>query len=465
MGLREGVDYVCFKEPPKHFDAPHLPIKDFKRTISFRNGSAIKLFSFNYNSLTNGDSCDWMIIDEARFCKQKAVSQAVKCLRGNEEYFGHLSQHKSVTFVTDMPRTQSEFWLLEYLKDVDKEKEKEVKQLLFEKSYLQNKLYDGKKKSKAVVFAINKMIADVDKRMNEVCIDFTYCSLASSFENIYVLGVNTLKNWKRSDTEEEFDISVRNIIPKQIQNCFYASVNSDRSKYYTPKPTSEHLVDYSEERNWTWDGDIDPSQPLYIGMDYNAKICCLMVGQLQDRVITFLKGMHVTSPKKRVDLIQKFSDYYGTRPNKDVVYFYDNTAIAEDADKTIDESFAANTVNELEAAGFNVFPVKLSQTTHAYRFEFWGAIGDGGTEAHPFDFAYNGDNCTDWEYAAQHTQTTTRKIRGKSGFGKDKANEKKEGYDPVKAPHYTEAGDTLAVGLAWIWNGGEVMDSGGVIYN
>lgn len=466
IGLREGEDFVCFKEPPAEWDQPHLTIKDYKRVISFRNGSAIKLFSFNYNSLTNGDSIDWVIIDEARLCKEEKVVQSLKCLRGNEEYFGHLSQHKSVTFVSDMPHTVSEFWLLEYLKQVDKVRETRVKQLVKDKAYCQGKLLK-EKRGKIYKNAWAKLIADIDSEMNKLCIDFTYVSLASSLENIYVLGIQTLKNWKRTDTDIEFRMAVLNEIPQQVKNCYYSQLNPDRSRYYSPKPQQESDIDYLAKKNWTWDGDIDLNQGLYIAMDYNSDITCLSVGQMEGNTIKLLKSFYVTT--KRKDVVVDFYEYYKDLldAGTEVYYFFDNTAIVTDADKAIDESYAAKTVSELGWLGVSVTPIHLTQTTHSWRYSMWESILSGGDDNHPFDFKYNFDNNEDWEYAAQHTRVENRITKdGKAIFGKDKSDEKKRKIPPEKTTHLTECVDTLTIGLMMLYNEGDMepVEGRGVVW-
>lgn len=446
LGYVEGRDFVCFEKPPKGFKHAIVRPRDYKRCIFFRNGSAIKLFSFNYNSLSNGESIDWIIIDEARLCKESKIAESLKCLRGNEEHFGHLSIHKSVVYVTDMPRTPSEFWLLRYQEQENKDRKASIEELAEIRAYCHSQSIVAKtKKERDKYKQFDQALYD---ELNEQCKELTYLSFASSLENIYALKIDTIKNWERtSASEADFDIPVLNIMPKAVDNCYYAGLDKDKHGYITPYTKYNDYINYRADRNCLWDGDIDESQSLFIAMDYNADITSLLVGQLHGRTIKLLKVFYVTHPQKRADVVKKFADYYSLHQNKDVIYFYDNTAKARDADKDEKETFAVRTINELIDQGYNVTPINLSQTTQENRYDIWGDVLNGGTEKYNFNFQYNIENAAQFEFCASRTQT---KIQYKDHYSitkKDKSSEKSRKVAPQDATHITEAADTLLIGL------------------
>lgn len=448
MGLVEGKDYVCFQKPPSNWPKPHRGIaKNFySRCIFFRNGSVIKLFSYNYNSLANGDSIDYLLIDEARLCKKVKIDESIKCLRGNEEHFGHLSVHKSVTYVTDMPRQPSEFWLLDIGKKENKKKVSEVLEYAFILSQLQlaqQKTTNEKKKA-----TFEKDIKLVNKEINRLCTGLTCTSFASSLDNIHALGPNTLKQWKNNSTEYDWKVSVMNEIQKQVTNGFYPYLDDKLHGYYTPR--SKFIINYKDKpkRDCRWDGDIDYTQPLVIGMDYNSDITCISVMQLHNRTITLLKCMYVLHPKKREDCINDFINYYTYLPIKEVVYCYDNTAIATDADKSENETYFAKTRDELTEGGFSVIPLYLKQTTHEYRYDLFQGVYKGEHPDMPnVNFSYNIDNAGVYYTSATNTQTYIKTVKGKTTFGKDKTGEKKRILPAYELPHPTEATDTATIGV------------------
>ena len=451
MGLVEGKDFVCFEKPPEKWKKPFRKIakNQYGRCIFFRNGSVIKLFSYNYNSLSNGDSIDWLIIDEARLCKKNKIDESIKCLRGNEEHFGHLSVHGSVVYVSDMPRNPNEFWLLDFRTQVDKQRIDEVMNWAYILSVLQQKrvkTQNDREKAK-----LDKDIKLVNDEINVLSQGLTVVSLASSLDNIHALGPNKLKQWKATSTEYDWSVSVLNEIQQRVTNGFYPYLDETEHGYHTPRP--RHEVNYREKRNCTWDGDVDVTQPLIIGMDYNSDISCITVYQLQDLTIKLIKSFHVLHPKKREDVVAEFLNYYSALPIKRVVYCYDNTATGEDADKKQDETYAYKTQDELTKGGFEVEPLYLNQTTHVYRYDLWQGVLKGEHPEMPnVTFCYNMDNASNWQFACSQTQTEIKIKNGKSSFGKDKSGERKRLVSAVMLPHLTEAGDTGLLGVIQYYN-------------
>ena len=447
MGLVEGEDFVCFTKPLDSWPTPYRKIakKQYSRCIFWRNGSVIKLFSYNFNSLANGDSIDWLLIDEARLCKKNGIDESIKCLRGNDEHFGHLSLHGSVGYVSDMPRKPTEFWLLDFQQQMQKARVTEVMNWAYIKSELQLSLIGTNSERK--IKRLEKDIALVDEQINELCMGLTFVTFASSLENIHALGPKKLKIWKATSSDFDWSVSVMNEIQKKVSNAFYAGIDSDRHGYHTPRSDFWGKIDFKkkEARNWRWDGDLDYSTPLFIGMDYNSDITSIAVAQPIGTTIKLVKDW-AEMGKKRSDVVKMFADYYREYPNRKVVYFYDNTAIATDADKTIEDSYAYRTIAELKENGFDVEPVYLNQTSHQYRYSLWEEMAAGGTDEFPWDFQYNLDNCPKWDFASSQTQTVLRTIKGKTTFGKDKSSEDiRDKAD--QATHITEAADTVVVGI------------------
>ena len=291
-------------------------------------------------------------------------------------------------------------------------------------------------------------LAVLNADMNDKCKELTYVSFASSLENIYALGLDTIKGWYRSKTSEsDFDLSVLNLIPKQVENCYYAGLDKDKHGYITPISNYADAIDYRGLRDCRWDGDIDEDQPLFIGMDYNTDITSLAVGQMHNGKVRLLKTMWVTAPKKRGDVIQDFAEYYQYFPSKELVYFYDNTAKETDADKNEKQTYAVRTIDELTDLGFNVTAINLTQTRHENRYDTWGDILSGGTPQNPFGFEYNIENASQFEHCATKTQTRIEYKEFHNRTTKDKRPEKSRKVRPEDASHLTEAVDTLMDGI------------------
>lgn len=461
MGLVDGKDFVCFQKPPENWKKPFRKIakNQYSRCIFFRNGSVIKLFSYNYNSLSNGDSIDWLIVDEARLCKKNKIDESIKCLRGNEEHFGHLSTHGSVVYVTDMPRNPQEFWLLEFRKQEKAEIVQEVMNYAFIVSELQ--LAELKAVTASKKERYQKDIELLNKEINRLCMNLTTVTFASSLDNIHALGPNKLKQWKNNSTTYDWRVAVLNEIQQQVTNGFYPCLEEGVHGYFTPRPRDYLNIDYKSKRDCRWDGDIDPTQPLIIGMDYNAKISCLCVYQLQNYTVKLMKTFNVLHPFTRKDVVQDFIDYYKTMPNLKVVYCFDNTAIGQDADKRLKDTFAYKTITELNAERSAIQSIKLSQTEHKVRYDLWQGVLRGEHPEMPnVRFAYNIDNAQKWQYAASQTKTEIKVSRGVTTFGKYKGDELKNTIPAEELPHITESADTGLLGVIAYYslNGAKKID-------
>lgn len=155
-----------------------------------------------------------------------------------------------------------------------------------------------------------------------------------------------------------------------------------------------------------------------------------------------VNAMYVKHPKTIKDAVAEFAKYYTSHRRKEVVFYYDHTAIARNASN--DLSYA----DELIAA--------LKQHSWAVRGEYIGRTPGYETRYRLMEmlfsrdkrlsrFGYNRNNCADWEIAMQAagTRQTTK------GFEKDKTGEKDANVPPEHATHQTDAFDTLVVGTQY----------------
>ena len=116
-GLQRDVHFFIGKYAPSKYKIPKPFLKPEKANniIHFSNGSAIQFLSQDKNSVAgNGRSCDWGFADEAKMLDHKRlIEEFVIPMRGNIGKFGHLYNHLSVLYMTDMPGDSSGDWLFE----------------------------------------------------------------------------------------------------------------------------------------------------------------------------------------------------------------------------------------------------------------------------------------------------------------------------------------------------------------
>ncbi len=450
LGLVKGRDFWMGQYPPAHLGIPEpiRPIGDNPENYIFlRNGSVIKFFSYNFQSLDNGDSIDWLINDEQKLIKKNRYFETLPCIRGNEEFFGHCSRHQSILMVTDMPDEGNPE--AGYLFDYYEQQDEELIELIFSLYYQIQKYKEelntsgiNRNRKSFLTAEIKRLSDDLEyHRSNAV-----YVSEATSVDNLHALGYNFMRNMLRTLPANKVRTSVLNIRPDMAGKTFYPYINTDHHGYTAIKEDAT-ILNYSTD-DCRIDDDIIYTQPLEICLDYNKIITCMAIGQLSNGIGRLQNILHVEYPHKISNLIESFDNYYKYLPNKDIIYYYDNTATGESA--VIDElnTYKATVERELRAKGYNVISLRFPQTTHHDRFDAQTEIFCETPNA-PYIFRYNEENCKKWLRAARLTKLIAKAGKdGKITYQKSKTEEgEKSTLKPIEQPHITEAVDGLMT--AW----------------
>jgi hypothetical protein len=452
IGVKKGVDYWVGEFPPQRLGIPEAirPINDDpKNYIFWRNGSVIKLFSYNFQALDNGDSIDWLINDEQKLIKKKRFFETLPCLRGNEEYFGNNPRHQSLLMVTDMPdETNPEAsYLFDYYDLVDQELILLIQSIYYQIQKYKEELGLGgatRQRKSFLEKEIVRLQSDLDfHRGNAV-----YVSEATSIDNLHALGYQYMKNMLRTLPPHKIRTSILNIRPTQVGRGFYPYIDESHHGYTALKEDAS-LTNYVSD-DCRIDDDINYHHPLEICLDYNKSISWIAIGQKIDGIGSLQNVIYVEFPKKLEHLVKKFDDYYKFLVNKTIHYYYDNTATGEDATKTESDTYKAIVIKELTKRGYNVIPLRFPQTTHNSRFESQANIFCETPEA-PFIFRYNQENCKAWLRAARLCKLIIRYGKdGKVIYEKSKTDESSNSeLKPIEQPHVTEAVDGLLT--AWTY--------------
>jgi len=441
LGYEKDVHYFVRRFPPEKFRWPksiRQPLKP-EHYISWYNGSGIQLISLDRPGTYNGANIDWLYGDEARFLDREKLNQVMLTVRGNAEHFGHLSNHGSVLFTTDMPRGSKEKWLLDYKELMDTETVEliiSIQQRIIEleRSYLGCS-------SPRSQYNIRRKIEKFQEYINEMRKELVYFSTATTFDNVHALGLDPIKNFKRLLSDLEFQISVLNKEINQIEDGFYGSFLIDHHGYtasnYEHIDQLELTYTKADTQDCLWDEDLQMHEPLDIAADYNAAINWVVIGQEYNDQYRVLNSMFVKHPERIKDLVAKFVRYYEPKPLKEVNYYYDHTAIAENAKD--DVSFSDEWCNELEKAGWTVYRHYMGQApTYKARYELFQKMFREDEPLLPrlrMNRARNEDLILSLESAPF--------VQGKTGFEKDKRSEKDPNCPPEHATHGSEAFDQL----------------------
>lgn len=284
-----------------------------------------------------------------------------------------------------------------------------------------------------------------------------FVSYASTLDNAHALGENVIKGFRATSSDwEDYKRSVLNERLTSVDDCFYAGLDQEKHGYRAPNYNYIKTLDLSQKQthDCRWDGDLNQNKELEISLDYNASITCLGVAQMEIGNVYQLKNiMYVEHPQKLSDLITNFCEYYKHFKNKKIKYYYDHTAVGEDAQRKKEESYKYIVVNVLKQNGWHVVEYKFQSTTHKLRHDRLGGIFLGqhqvGGEKVPYSFMFNLDNAYAFYIAAKKTKLIIKTYYNTQGikttkYEKDKSSEIQKGnIKKIEQTHLTESIDGI----------------------
>lgn len=443
-GYIQDLHFWVRKYAPKEFKVPkayRYPLIP-EHYIQWYNGSGIYLLSGD-RALANGLELDAAVIEEARLQNRDKLREFLLCIRGNDEHFGHLSNHGSLLFVTDMPQNSKEKWILDYREEMDDEDIQIILAIQIKLRELKQKLQEA---APSTIKKIQTKINYFEDHLTKIRKETVYFSTASTLQNVHALGLNPIMAYKRNLSDIEFSISVLNEEIEKIENGFYGMLDSDQHEYtaenytYIDKLQNPELI----ERDCRWQNDISSLEPLHIAFDHNQVINNVVTGQPQGRQFLTLNHLHVLGENNEFlsDLCKKWCRYHAYHRNKTVFYYYDNTSVGGDASGNV--PFFQEVVDILTKEGWMVRAEYIGQaSSHHSRHYLWelGLMGNDQRIQVPM---FNSVTCP-WLLKSMKL-APVKKIG--EFYKKDKSAEKPNKFgkyqvDQREAPHASEAMDTL----------------------
>lgn len=450
-GYHDGAHYWIRKRAPEHLkiNMPYLPVADPKHFIHHWNGAGNTLISMDRKGIGNAGDLDYIAGDEMRFVKKENLDEVLNANRGNIEHFGHLSQHHSVLLTSDMPQDMKGRWLLDFADLVDPDIIDGI--IMIQQRIFQLREELEKKRSESsrqkVRRQINKYLAD----LNELRKEEVFVSEASTFDNVHALGLNFLKNLRRTLKDHIWQLSVLNKKIATIENGYYPMFDEDVHGYTatnTDRLDRMELDFHSDvKKDHTWDKDCQNDLPLHIGMDHNKAITWIVVYQLKPGGknkkgrLEKQNSMYVKDPGRIRHVVKMFADYYKTRENRTVYYWYDHNSVAMDSMK--EKTFADEVYDRLTAADFAVVKKYIGRApSHKAKYDLWHELLEGKNKDLP-EYGINTNNNETLINAIKQTDSRL----GKDGFEKNKDKEKDPSFPQEEAPHGTDAMDIPVFGL------------------
>lgn len=454
-GYREDFHYFVGRKAPKwmNFKMPYIQPRGsdgWSRVIHFYDGTIIHMLSQDVRFAANSLTSDWGKVDEGRSIKkEKMFEEAIPTLSGSHPSFENCHKWKGLTIVSDMPTSKQGQWVVDMEKRMDPELISAIEGIIAEIIRIRKRYQH-----------MPELPANADRALRALKKDlflfrrhaFLYKEY-DTIENLELLGEDYIKEQKRNLTPVIFQTSILNKRIRKLTDGFYPNLEPELhyydaydNSYIDNLRTDKGTLDLKkiQEENCLSDGDIDPDVPLAIALDYNANINWIVTGQRVEPEIRTLSSRYVKFNRKLRALCEDWCGYYKYIVNKDVVYYYNETALESGYADEESESFAEIVNSVLTKHGWNVQMVFIGKTwSHKLKHQY---IDDALTGKKYLFPRFNRQN--NESLLAAMEQTGTR--YGKYGFEKDKSGEKfKETEDdPLELrTDGTDAWDDLFIGL------------------
>ncbi|HEY6913141.1 MAG TPA: hypothetical protein VI413_00580 [Paludibacter sp.] len=450
IGFKRNVHYVIGRrpEPGLKFEKPRLEPASYDHCITWYNGSIMPIISQDVPGSSNSMTFDSILCDEAKFLDfEKLNNETIPANGGTKAHFGHLSYHHSMMIISDMPTTKKGSWFLGYEDKCDTELIENIDGIIYEKWRILEKIKEFRAKGiepKGYLFDYYKTLCRDLEQLRSVAVDY---NVFSSIENMQVLGEGYIKQMKRDLPPLIFQTSILCKRVGLLKDGFYNNLN-ENLHYYTDFDNSyilnlEYDFNKTKDLSCLQDGDLDINKPICISMDYNANINWIVAGQRSGIKLKVLKSFFVKYDRKLVELVNDFCHYYRDQQCKEVIYYYDNTALGSNY-AVNDSDFATVVMDTFRRNKWHVTGVHIGNPLNHMDKHLLINMGLKGQKGlFPL---FNKPNNEPLLLAMEQTGI----YQGPEGFKKDKRGEKLAESDEDLREHRTDgtdAFDSLYIGM------------------
>ena len=362
-GYRRGIHWDVGKKPNQKlgWGTPLIAPENWDSIITFYNGSIGQIVSQERRGTSNSKSFDFVDIDEAKYVDfEQLKDETFPANRGQVREFGHCPRHHGLLITSDMPVTTKGSWFLRYEHYHDDEAAATILEL--------QQMAETLKPRAATDVAARRKLNEVENILVRLRRSLTFARRYSSITNLAVLGEAWVRQMKRDLPPLVFRTSILCLDPDFRRDGFYSSLSSDNIYRSSNVSAIDRLgfEDLSPLRSIGTDsrsdGDIDDEAPICVAFDYNNNINWLVCGQPREdlRRLNVLRAFYVKYERKLRELVYDFCTYYAHHRTKEVIFYYDHTALAGNY-AVNDEDFAWVIQREFETNGWSVLPVYIGQ--------------------------------------------------------------------------------------------------------
>jgi hypothetical protein len=440
MGYKRNLHYFVGRKPPKSagFKEPVINPISYDHVVSWYNGSVQYLISQDIPGSSNSLTLQYLLGDEAKFLNfDKLKDETFPANGGYKGPWAKSPWLNSMLFTSDMPTSKKGSWFLSYKDKQDPELIEMIKQLVW-------KIYELKQLP-ATEWNIRKL-KEYNLRLAQFRSVAVYYREWSTIENVEILGKKYIAQMKRDLPPLVFMTSIMCIRPGKLKDGFYPGLR-DLHFYSAFDNTYLQNLDYNfekaQEESCFQDADVDLTRPICVAFDYNANINWLVAGQANGTKANVLKSFYVKYQRKLREVVDDFCRYYRTHLTREVVYYFDNTALGSNY-AVSDEDFASVICSQFEKNNWTVQRVHTGNPLkHHEKYLILDQAFKGQKYLLPM---INEPNNEALKLGLEHTGV---KI-GPLGFQKDKSGEKLTETEEDLLQHRTDgtdAFDSLMLGM------------------
>jgi hypothetical protein len=397
-GLYQGLHYFIGEKPPrawrKSWGRAYEPPKDFKRYVTFWNGTGMHLISHDVPGDGRGLNSDWIIGDEfALLDPSKLQENTDPTRRGtNQNVFGDCPLLGKRLYVSSTPITPQGRHMFK-LEELARERPTKV---MYHRATCQ----------------------------------FNMHNLRPGY--LEEARAEAYNSWV-------FDAEYLGIRPRFTRDSFYPLFDSDHHCYREGTVDSNHYHEMGADEDCRGDLDLTPGVPLIIGMDWGASINSLTMNQYLHSMNEYrtLRDMYVLGEDQKIqdDLFKEMHEYYlpHQATNRIINLWYDHTGNL--ATGNTRETRAQQAKTQLEALGWevNLCTLGLVNPHHEDKYNLW-------TQVHRED----NPRLRNLQASMGNAQTK----EGRNGeIKKDKSIEKSKKVDRQHATDLSDAGDAPMWGM------------------
>lgn len=446
FGYKRDKHYFIGRKPAKSagFKTPHIEPAGYEHVLSWYNGSIQYLISQDRPGTSNSLTLDYLLLDEAKFLDfDQLKTETFPANGGYRGYFKHNPWHHGIMIVSDMPTTKKGSWFLNYQEKSNLELIETIQGLVVEK-------YRVKNKSKSLGWTpyLKNYYREIQRDLAKLRSIAVYYREWSSIQNLLVLGEKYIRQMKRDLPPLVFMTSIMSKRVSKLRDGFYPGLKE--SVHYYDAYDNNYLdkLDYDfnklKKETCLVDGDLDKNAPICVAFDYNANINWLVAGQQDGIKMKVLKSFYVKYERKLKELVKDFCDYYKLHRTRDVVYYFDNTALGSNY-AVNDDDFASTICTEFEKNGWKVTRQHIGNPLKHHEKHMMVDKALKGDSEYLFPLFNKPNN----EALLLGMEQTRVKI-GPYGFQKDKSGEKLAENEEDLLEYRTDgtdAFDTLFVGM------------------